>query len=145
MSFSFFVSFRLKYKKINKLLDLWLALFILCSELRWTQRVVLYSGFSRGLSGSVAGESFIQSSHVHPTIDSLIEAKLIIWSRQGLFETCTATEEVAYLGFRGWEMQTGIIRQGKQTFNKCATFEDKLGKGGSLGGGALISQKKPTS
>lgn len=43
-------------------------------------------------------------------------------------------------------MQTGIIRQGKQTFNKCATFEDKLGEGGSLGGGgALISQKKPTS
>lgn len=103
----------------------WLYLFMLHSELRWTQRVVLYSGFSRGLSGSVAGESFIQSSHVHQTIDSLIEAKLIIWSRQGLFETSMAAEEVAYLGFRGWEMQTGIIRQGKQTFNKSAAFEVK--------------------
>lgn len=146
MSFSYFFQIWTEIFKTKKL-DFWLALFMLCSELRWTQRVVLYLGFSRGLSGSVAGESFIQSSHVHQTIDSLIEAKLIIWSRQGLFETRMAAEEVAYLGFRGWEMQTGIIRQGKQTFNKRTALEDKPGQGGSWGGGegVLISQKKPAS
>lgn len=34
-------------------------------------------------------------------------------------------------------MQTGIIRQGKQTFNKRTAFEDKPGGGGSEGGANL--------
>lgn len=41
-------------------------------------------------------------------------------------------------------MQTGIIRQGKQTFNKRTAFVDKPGVGGGSEG-ALISQKKPAS
>lgn len=39
-------------------------------------------------------------------------------------------------------MQTGIIRQGKQTFNKRAAFEDKPGEGGSWEGGCANLPEK---
>lgn len=41
-------------------------------------------------------------------------------------------------------MQTGIIRQGKQTFNKRAAFEDKPGGKAGLGRGCANLPEKAT-
>lgn len=120
-SHNFFFFIRLQHI-LNSSLNFWLALFTLCSELRWSDGWSCIPVF-RAISGSV----LVRLSLKAP---SCIK-QLTLWSRPTNYLIVLGLLDVfgckgsGLPGFKAWEMQTGIIRQGKQPFNKATTFEDK--------------------